>query len=169
MSNVIYGNMVGGGSAPLKTLILTDENGNEVVGVVTESVQAFNATPADVIVGKTFVSDEGIKVGENTKTYRVTKASEIILPGMNYSILLNYYDAYDYTKFQCMISKFNTSFSDSVDTNKISLENNVYEVNSTEVLSKVTKNADTKSVDLNIVNDTSNIYIVHFFTYKEEY
>ena len=167
MSN-IYGNATGGFGQP-KTIMLTDESGNEIsVGVVVENEQMFDAKASDVIVGKTFASDEGVKVGENTKTYRVSKASRFILPDTNYSIPLDYYDAYDYTKFQCIIAKYNTSATDSVFTDKISLEDNVYEVNSDEALSQVTKNVNTKSIDLNIVNNTTDTYVVHYFTYKEE-
>lgn len=164
----IYGNMVGGGSAPLKTLILTDENGNEVVGVVTESVQMFDATPADVRINKTFVSDNGIESGENTITYRTEQSSWLILPGEQFSIPLEHYDQYCYTKFQCIISQYNTRINDSVYTDKISFGDKVYAVNSLESLSSVTKNTNTKSIDLNIINNTDNMYFIHYFTYKQE-
>ena len=164
----IYGNMVGGGSAPLKTLILTDENGNEVVGVVTDSVQAFSATPADVRINKTFVSDNGIETGENTITYRTFKGECLIFPQENFSIPLRNNNHYDYTKFQGIITKFGTSIDDSVYAEKIALNNAVFNVNSTEKMSDITKNATSKSIDLNIINNTNDMYLIHFFTYKEE-
>ena len=164
----ILGSATGGFGFP-KTYILTDENGNEFTGVVTGQEEIFDATTKDVKIGKTFASDEGIKVGEDTKTYRVVKSSRAILPNASYSIPLIHNDQYDYTKFQCVIAKFNTSFIDSVAADKVVLEDNVYEVNSIESLSQITKNIDTKSIDLNIVNDTEDTYIIHYFTYKEEY
>lgn len=62
MSGVIFGNMIGG-TAPLKTVTLVDENGNEVVGVVTESEVVFTAVDSDVRKGKVYASDHGISTG----------------------------------------------------------------------------------------------------------
>lgn len=59
----IFGNVVGGGSGFGKTIILEDESGNQIIGIVTESLQVFDATPADVKIGKKFASDNGIEVG----------------------------------------------------------------------------------------------------------
>lgn len=168
MSNVIYGNMVGGGAAPLKTLILTDENGNEVVGVVTESVQMFDATPADVKIGKTFVSDDGCLEGTDTKTYRVRHGAQLILPGKAFTVPIKEYDGYDYTNFQAIVSLFNTSITDSTATNKVVLYDAIYNVNSDSKVADVVKNTDTKSIDFNFINDTNNVYVIHFNTYKEE-
>lgn len=165
----IYGNIVGSGGSGLgKTLIFEDEAGNSFVGVVTDSVKMFDATPADVKIGKTFVSDSGIAEGTDTKTYRTEHASYLVFPGESFSIPLEQYDQYDYTQFQAMISQFNTTFIDSVVTDKIVIYDAVYNTNSNNKLSGVTKNADTKSVDLNVQNNTDIIYVIHYNTYKEE-
>lgn len=165
----IYGNMVGGGGSGLgKTLIFEDEMGNSFTGVITENVQVFDATPADVKIGKRFVSDEGVKIGEDTKTYRTEHATYLVMPGADFSIPMSQYDQYDYTKFQAMISVFNTTKFDSLSVEKTVLYDGVYNVNSNDKISDVTKNADTKSVDLNIINDTDNVFIVNYNTYKEE-
>lgn len=161
----IYGNMVGGGSAPLKTLILTDENGNEVVGVVTESIQMFDATPADVRLNKTFVSDNGIETGENTITYRTDTGYQLILPGASFSINIPYYNQYDYNSLQCIIAPYSV---DGVAADKIAINDCVYAVKSTTKIASVAKNANTKSIDLNIINDTDNMYVIYYFTYREE-
>lgn len=58
----IVGNMVGGG-APLKTVIIVDENNNEYVGVVTGSEVIFTATDSDVLEGKVYASDHGVSTG----------------------------------------------------------------------------------------------------------
>lgn len=169
MSNVIYGNMVGGGSAPLKTLILTDKNGNEVVGVVTESVQIFDATPADVRINKTFVSDNGIETGENTITYRTTVGYKIVAPGSVFSVSLPRYNEYNYTSFQCLMCVADlANINNSVCTTMISINNGVYEVNSTIKLADVSKNAETKSVDLNVTNNSESYYLIYFSTYCQE-
>lgn len=163
----LYGNMIGG-AAPLKTLKLVDESGAEIVGVVTESVQIFDATPSDVRINKTFVSDDGIGVGENTITYRTISSSRIIMPGENYYIPLRANDQYDYTKLQCLVAEFNTSTSDSVNVVSVVMNDNLYAANSTTVIASVSKNVENKSIDFNMTNNTDKVYIIHYFTYKQE-
>lgn len=163
-----YGNPVGGFCYP-KTYILTDENGTELAtGVIVGEKTVFNATPADVKVDKVFASDEGVQTGTDTKTYRTTIGTECVLNGESLSVHLDKYGEYNYTKFTAMVSSFNTTCSDSVAVNKIVLNDAVYGVNSTTKLADVTKNSSTKSIDLNIVNNTGSTCVIHFSTYKEE-
>lgn len=62
MNGVIFGNMVGG-TAPIKTIKLVDENGDEFVGVVVDSEVIFTAEDSDVRKGKVYASDNGVSVG----------------------------------------------------------------------------------------------------------
>lgn len=164
----IVGNMVGCYSPMGKTFIIADENGNEITGVCVDEEVVFTATADDIKIGKIAATDEGIVEGTDTKTYRTTQASCLILPGMDFSIPLDKYNIYDYTKFQCIIAKFNTSAVDSIETNRIAINNKVYPVNSVNEISQITKNENTKSVDLNIINNTDEFYMIHYMVYKEE-
>ena len=164
----IVGNMVGCYSPMGKTFIIADENGNEITGVCVDEETVFTATADDIKIGKIAATDEGIVEGTDTKTYRTAQGSKFILPGEQFSILLDKYDQYNYTKFQAIIAEFNTTQSDSVSVVKTSLNDAVYNVNSNTKISDVSKNVSTKSIDLNIANDTENTYVIHYMTYKEE-
>ena len=59
---MICGNLVGG-LIPLKTLILVDENNNEIVGTVVENITMFDATAEDIKLGKVAATDSGIVTG----------------------------------------------------------------------------------------------------------
>lgn len=163
----LYGNATGGFGIP-KMVEIVDGNGNTLVGTVTDSAVVFDATREDVKVGKVFASNDGVQEGIDTKTYRTTQASRAILPGESFSIPLLSYEMYNYTKFQAMVAKFNTTISDSISVSKIVFKDSVYNVNSTTKLSSVTKNTTTKSIDLNITNSTSDTYVIHYSTYKED-
>lgn len=163
----LYGNVTGGFGMP-KMVEVVDGNGNTLIGTVTDSAVVFDATREDVKVGKIFASNDGVQEGIDTKTYRTTQASRAILPGESFSIPLVSNDRYNYTKFQAMIAKFNITIDDSVSVNKIVFNDAVYDVNSTAKLSNVAKNTLTKSIDLNITNSTSDTYVIHYSTYKEE-
>ena len=60
---MISGNIVGTLSAPLRTIVLTDENGEELLGVITDSEVIFTATDNDVLEGKVYATDSGVSVG----------------------------------------------------------------------------------------------------------
>ena len=115
---MIYGNATGGFGMP-KLIELTDENGNTLIGTVTDSAISLDATRDDVKIGKTFASSEGILEGKNTITYRTRMGYRIIQPGENFSIPMSDYNQYDYTQLQCIIAPYNTSFADSVAADKI--------------------------------------------------
>ena len=166
---MISGNMVGSYSQIGKTFILVDDEGNEITGVCVDNPVVFTAGDSQVADGFIYAGDSGVSTGTREFiAYRTTVGSKAIMPGKNFSIPMSLHECYNYTKFQCIIAKYNKNINTSIETNKISLFNGVYNVNSAEKLADITKNDETKSIDLNIVNDTDDIYIVHFTTYKQE-
>ena len=165
----ISGNFVGSYSQIGKTFILTDESGNEVTAVVTDQEQIFTATDNDVREGLVYASDDGVSTGtKNIPAYRTTQGFRVIPSGSMLSIDLPQYDKYDYTKLQCIIAPFNTSVYDSYAVDKVAIDDGVYMAQSVDKIADVTKNANTKSIDLNITNTSDNVYFIYFFTYKEE-
>ena len=166
----IIGNMVGG-SAPLKTVILTDESGNEVAtGVVVDQEVVFTATDNDVREGMVYASDSGVSTGtKDIPIYRTRAGMELIPPNSDFSISMPKYNGYDYTVFQCMISLADLdNIDNSVSTSMIALNDGIYEVNSTNKIANISKNTSMQSIDFNITNDSDDHYVVHYFTYREE-
>ena len=159
----IYGNAAGF-SVP-KSYIFTDESGNELVGFLVDEETLFTATDNDVREGKVYASECGVSSGtKDIPLYRTAYGKCMIAVGDAMSIPLPDYDQYDYTEFQCII----TGSSDSTSAIKISVDDKVYNVGSADVISNISKNADTKSIDLNIINDTDDVVIIHYMTCKEE-
>ena len=165
----IYGNPVGG-ALNAKTFILEVNDGKtEIAATVVGEETVFDATPNDVRTGKKFATSSGVEVGtKDIPAYRTAQGAVIIKPNENFSIVLEGYSQYDYTKLQCLISKFNTSVDDSVAVDKVVIGDNVYAVNATIPLAAVTKDAATKSIKLNIKNESSVDYVLRYFTYREE-
>lgn len=166
----ISGNLVGSYSSLGKTFILVDEDGNEITGVCVDNPVVFTAGDNDVREGMVYASDSGVSTGtKNIPAYRTTAGWKLVPPGQSFSITsLSSYDKYNFTELQCIIALFNTSKNDSVAADKVVINNCVYPVESTVKLSDVTRNSETKSIDFNIINDSNNIYVIHYFTYKEE-
>lgn len=59
---MIIGNMVGG-TSPIKTLKIIDEDNNEIIGVIVDNEVIFTATDSDVLKGKVYAGDNGVSVG----------------------------------------------------------------------------------------------------------
>ena len=76
----LYGNVAGGFGMP-KMIEITDDNGNTLIGTVTDSEVVFDATRDDVKIGKIFASADGVQEGIDTRTYRTTHAWSLVLPG----------------------------------------------------------------------------------------
>lgn len=168
----IYGNPVGG-ALNAKTYQL-EFNGNgsdkkEIVAVVVDEEEVFDATENDVRTGKVFATNTGIKTGtKNIPAYNTCEGYRLISPNSEFEIKLSLSNLYDYTKLQCIICPYNTSVSDSVSAEKIVLDNNVYQVGSSTVLSAVTKDTTNETINLGITNSSSIQYVIRFFTYKED-
>ena len=154
----------------MTTFILVDEDGNELAAILTDEEVALTATPNDIRLGTTAVTDKGVTSGEKiipsyhtSEGYRlITKGSKVIIP--NHDTIA---DDYDYTKLQILICTFNKNESNSTSTEKVSFNNYVYNVQSTEAISEVTKNHESKLIDLGIINDSDSIWLLRFFMYKE--
>lgn len=166
---VIYGNPVGG-ALNAKTYELQYNGGTTpIMAVVVDEEKVFDATANDVRTGKKFATNSGVVVGtKDIPAYRTVQGTVLVQPNKSFSILLDEYNQYDYKKLQCMISKFNTTVADSVSVDRVVIDGSVYAVNSTDVLSSVTKNPETKTVNLNIINETSDVYMFRYFTYRQE-
>lgn len=166
---MIYGNPVGG-ALNAKTYQLECNGGTaEIMAVVVDEETIFDADVNDVRAGKVFATNNGVKVGtKNIPAYNTCEGYRIIAPNEEFKIVLSASDLYDYTKLQCIICHFNTSISDSVAADRVVIDGNLYEVNSSTVLSEVTKDATEKAIKLGITNDSSSSYIIRLFAYKEE-
>ena len=166
---MIYGNPVGG-ALNAKTYQLECNGGTaEIMAVVVDEETIFDADVNDVRAGKVFATNNGVKAGtRNIPAYNTCEGYRIIAPNEEFKIVLSASDLYDYTKLQCIICPFNTSISDSVAADRVVIDGNLYEVNSSTVLSEVTKDAAEKAIKLGITNDSSSSYIIRLFTYKEE-
>lgn len=166
--STIYGNMVGGAGLA-QSYILEDSEGKQLTAVMVDKDTMFDATENDIREGKVAATEKGVVTGQKViPAYHTTQGFVEIPSGSRFEITsLIDLNAYDYTKLQVVICEFNTSLSDSVSTNKVVINDNVYQVQSTDSISTVIKNSDEKSIDLGITNETGKLQIIRYFTYKE--
>lgn len=150
-----------------KTMVFVDEFGNETVGTIVDEETTFDATVNDVREGKTFVNDTGVKTGEKfIPGYHTLEGYRAIPNGKPFMLPSS---IYDYTKLQVIICPYNVSATKSVAAEKVVINDNVYDVLTTESIATVTKDDSISSIDLGLVNESGKPYLVRYFMYKEIY
>ena len=150
------------------TYILVDSDGNEVVATLVDEATVFNATANDIRLGKVAATESGVTTGtKDIPAYHTTEGVEKIPEGSALTIPM-FSDKCQYTKLQALICTFNTLVSDSVATEKVSIDGKVYNVGSTIVLSEVSVDSVNQSINLSLINDSDHPVVIRYFTYKEE-
>ena len=166
MSN-IFGNVVGGPGVP-KTFIIEGEDGTEIIGTVVGNETLLTATPDDIRKGKIAATDDGIVEGtKDIPAYSTRSAYRLVANNKSLSIPLNENDRYDYTKFQCIVAVYSSDYSNTAITKYVSINDVLFSVETNEKVSDITKNHNTKTIDLNITNNSGSNYLIFYFTYKE--
>lgn len=176
LSGVIVstGQLVGHISGTIKgteteTYMLVYEDGTEVPAVFVEDEITFTATENDIRAGSVAATAKGVTVGtKEIPSYQTTEGIIIVRAGRAFTIPFSS-ARYDFTKLQAILCVFAGSLTSSVSADRVVIEENVYNVCSTEPISSVTRDSTTQSIKLGITNDGNSIYILRYFTYKEEY
>ena len=163
---MIYGNMVGG-TGSFKTCVLEDNNGNHVTGIVVDKEVLFTATDNDVREGFVYASNDGVSTGtKDIPAYHTTEGSKLIPVGSEIAIVgLKHYE---FTKLQALVCAFNTEVSNSVATEKVSINGSVYNAGSTDVIATVSIDSANQAINLGIINNGDSPCVIRYFTYKEE-
>lgn len=148
--------------------ILKDSDGTEYPAVVVSEETVFDATANDIREGKKAATDDGVITGtKEIPSYYVVEGYRLITAGKPFETALTRH--YDFTKMQAIICPFSNSLASSVAAEKVVIGENVYPVNSTDVIATVVRDDDAKKINLGFTNDTSSVYVLRYFTYKEEY
>lgn len=150
--------------------ILVDENGNEFAATLVDEEVSLTATANDLRLGTSALTEEGYTEGEKVipayHTYQgarlIPNGSTLLIPNLDTTV-----DSYDYTKLQTIICLFNTTISDSVSTEQVVIDENLYDVKSTEIVSVITKDHETKNINFGITNNTGSSLVIRYFMYKE--
>lgn len=147
--------------------ILVDEEGNEYPAVFVNEETVFDATANDIREGKVAATEDGVTTGtKEIPSYYVTEGYRAITPGSMFETAVM--PRYDFTKLQAIVCPFNKSITNSVAAEKVAIGENVHPVNSTEIVSTVIRDDTNQKINLGFTNDTSTIYVLRYFTYKEE-
>lgn len=150
------------------TYVLVDENGNELVALLTdEEVKLTASEKTDIRAGTTAITDKGVVTGEKEiPAYHTYDGYRLVTNGTAFLIPLA---NYDYTKMQSIICRFNKNLTNSVSAVQVSMYDKVYEVGSTVALASVTKDAFNSRVDFGLTNKSGEIRVLRYIMYKEIY
>lgn len=149
--------------------ILVDEDGDEYHAVFVEEETVFNATANDIREGMIAATDTGVVVGtKEIPAYITTEGVQIIQSGEPMLIKMKK-GKHMYTKLLGAVCSYNTTLANSTAVEKSCINDKVYPVNSVEPVSSVTVNDAAEAIDLGIMNESSKLALIRYFTYKEEH
>ena len=158
---MICGNKVGG-TRECKTYVIQG-NGVELLGVVVDELEEFDACCHDVRAGKKFVSDTGVGIGANdSPCCSVSSGVHEVYPGVEFVLTIPERDQWDYTTLQGMMAPKNSPYK----IDKVVMDDAVYNTDGKK-LADITKDAANKTIRFNITNNTTEIYLFYFFVCKE--
>jgi hypothetical protein len=156
-----------GDGGPMQTFILVDEDGHEMQAFLTEEEVELNATPNDIRIGMTAVTDAGVTVGEKEiPTYTTTEGTKTIEPGGRLTITM-YSDACYYTRLLVVVCDYNTAVNNSVSSVMTVIDDKLYAAGSTTPLANVTVDSEKQSIDLGITNDGDKNLVIRYASIKE--
>ena len=150
--------------------LIVDEHGNQLLATYMEQDEITSATPNDIRIGKTAVTENGLIEGtKEIPAYHVTEGIQMIQAGKEFRIRIKNKDRYNYTKMQAIICPYNASLANSVSAEKVCINDNIYVVGDTTSIAEVTLDHDNQEIVFGITNETNNIFVIRYFSYKEEY
>ena len=153
----IIGNMVGG-TSKISVVQMYLEDGTVLEGVVADDAPALDATAQDIRKGKTAITTNGVTVGEYAAQRAISSSISI---NAGDACVIPFEDGtYDYAAFQCVITS-------SGAIKYASINNKIVSVDGTEI-STITKDVNTKSINLNFTNDSEDIYEILYTTYRDD-
>lgn len=162
--------MSGGGAVVIddtQTYMLVTTDGQEIPAVLVGEETLFTATENDIREGAVAATSKGVTVGTKViPSYNTYEGIRVVTPGSQYKID-NIYDGY--TKLQALVCAYNTSLSDSVSTEKVAINDKVYNVLSTDSISTVEQKDAEGAINLGITNESDSLKILRYFYYKEIY
>lgn len=164
-----YGSGSGSSGGEDGTYILVDESGNRIPAVMVAEETVFTATANDIREGTVAATEEGVTVGtKEIPAYIVSEGVVGVEPGAEFVILLEGSKC-EYTELQAIFCKFGSSVTTSVESDRVSIMDKVYAVNSADVIATVTPDPDNGRIRLGVVNDSDTMYVIRYFSYKEEH
>lgn len=133
----------------------------------TQEPVPLTATANDIRIGSVAVTDTGVVEGAKViPTYQTKIGTRVIQA--NAAIVLPESDKYDYTKIQATIAVYGTKISNSVQVDKVTVDNSLYTANSTDKLSDLIKDHENAQVDFGIINGNTKA-VMRYSIIKEEY
>lgn len=167
MAETIGSMEVGGGDDGTNTYILVDENGYEVPAVLVDEEVTLTATPNDIRIGATAVTEQGVVTGEKEiPGYITTEGKRVVKTGDPLEILM-FSDKYQYSKLLVLVCEYNTTVTNSVSAVMVVIDNHIYEAGSTTPLAEVTVDSENQSINLGLINESDKSLVMRYMSIKE--
>lgn len=143
----------------------TADGGKAFAQLSSENPITLTASENDIRLNTSAITNKGFTEGsKDIPAYHSERGIKVIQANAKVELTR---DTYDYTKFQATLALFNTSVADSVQVDRVTVDDSVYTANTTSKLSDLVKDHENGRIDFGINNGTK-ISLMRFFIMREE-
>jgi hypothetical protein len=146
--------------------VTTDGTDKTYTQLQGEQEVTLTATANDIRENTSAITNGGYTEGsKKIPSYQSRKGVSLIQA--NTAIVYKDSQRYDFTKFQATLALFNSSISESVQVDRVTVDEAVYTANSTEKLADISIDHANTQIDFGITNGDT-IAVMRFFIMREE-
>lgn len=146
--------------------VLANADGSQKIYAQLSSREPIKLTAGanDIRLNTSAITNEGYTEGTKDIPAYFSGYGKKILPA-NTEVTITNHEA-DYKSIMITISSYNTSMSDSVNVKYSSVDNSIYETNSTNKISDITKDTSNEQIKLGITVTEKSV--LRYFVVREE-
>lgn len=150
------------------TYLLVDENGVEIPAVFVENETIFTAEAHDIRLGKIAANQNGVVEGTKDIPAYYTEEGTVKIKAGSAMTIPVFSDMCNYTKLQAIVCRHSGIIKTSVYSEKVVIDNSVYNVASETALSSVTVDPVVQAIEFGLSNDSELAMLIRYIIIKEE-
>ena len=136
--------------------------------LASEDPISLTATENDIRVNTSAITEKGYTEGaKDIPKYYAIQGMQVVLGDTDIKLIEKNHNIYDYTKFQATLAIFNNSLSDSVQVDKVTVDDSLYKANTTTKLSDLSVDYENEAVNFGITNGDTTA-VMRYFIMREE-
>ena len=136
--------------------------------LASEDPISLTATENDIRVNTSAITEKGYTEGsKDIPAYHSARGIKAISADSAINLVAEENALFSYTKFQASLALYSNSLSESVQVDKVTVDDSLYKANTTTKLSDLSVDYENKAVDFGITNGDT-IAVMRYFIMREE-
>lgn len=146
----------------------SDETQQVFAQLSSETPVTLTATENDIRLNTSAITQQGYTEGQkDIPAYRCERGIILIQKNSAINLVKSHHNLYDYTKVQATFALFNQTINNSVQVDRVTVDDSVYTANTTTKLSDLSVDHDNTAINFGITNGDT-IAVMRYLIMREE-